>query len=244
MHMTEFMQCDLLARGWTLGQIKKMLGEPDRTVSRWGGGKIKLFAAERVTAGEQSDEYKTWQERRRPQDPKCCDLLVATFAVNRAAKRWRDASQRYYRSEMKALASSAKKKKESLYNLKDRGICNALQAGRISAIERHAGLCLYEGSGYRFHSTLTPKGIELPERDADRPILIEAKPQGSREPRQMDAIATLEGLSIDYSLFDVLAMPTPARRVITCWNCGEEGHLARHCYESVGAFDSDFSSVA
>lgn len=244
--MTEFMQCDLLARGWTLGLIKKILGEPERTVSRWGGGKIKLFTADRVVAMEQSDEFVGRQARRRPQDPKPCDLLAAIFAVNRATKRWRDASQNYYRSGMKALASNAKRKKESLYNLKDRGICNALQAGRITAIERHAGLCLYEGAGYRFHSTLVPKGAELPERDADRPILIEAKPQGSREPRQMDAIATLEDLSIDYSLFDIITMPTPARRAVTCWNCGEEGHLARDCddTESFSDYPSEFAAVA
>ena len=65
---------------------------------------------------------------------------------------------------MYALATDAKERKELRYSLKDRGICAALQAGRIAAVELHAGLCLYCGEGYSFHSTLVPKGVELPAR--------------------------------------------------------------------------------
>ena len=224
--MAEITLGDVLDRGWTKLMVDRLLGQPDRTKSG-RNNIIRLYSEDRVFAV--SSPTNSRRPLRRGDAPdsarRQCDLLAATFAVNRAAKHGRDTAQGRYRAGMYALATVAKERKEVLYNLKDRGICAALQCRRIVATELHGGLCLYEGEGYSFHSTLVPKGIELPEYENDKPLHIDAKPQ-AREPRQIDAIFTLEELPIDYSLFDVLAAPAFPQRVVTCWNCGQDGHLA------------------
>jgi hypothetical protein len=176
--------------------------------------------------------FRKHQEKRgTPKEIRTCDVLAAIFAVNRAAKRWRDAAQQHYLNSRHGQARIARQNKERLYALKERGIAAAYSAGRIDVVEIHGGMCLYRGEGYSFHSRLVP--IELTDTipiGEVSPVLIDAKPQGRKEPRQIDAIACLDALpQVDQSAFDELETPRLPRSPIVCWSCGCEGHRASEC---------------
>lgn len=188
---------DLKQRGWTDALIAKHLGAPDAT-AHGRNNIIRLYSQERAKRVERRVTFQrdlTASRERRSQtfELQPCDLLSAMFAVNRAAKRWRDSARSRYHSRLYAWATNAKEHKEYLYSLKDRGIAAAYTQGRIAPVELHGGLCLWRGEGYVFHSTLIPREVAL-AGDQTAPITVEAKPQGSREPKQRDAIATLAGL--------------------------------------------------
>lgn len=223
---------DVLARPhWTRALVDRYLGEPDEVRRRYGGGEYYLFALARVERAEKCSGFaRDVAKRNAPKEIRPCDLLAAIFAVNRAAKRWRDTAQKHYQAGSHGLARTAREKKESLYELKDQGIAAAYTAGRINVVERHAGLILYRGEGYCFHSRLEPMELdEIPEGDS-APIEIEAKPKGAKEPRQIDAIAHLEALpGVDWCKFLELEAPAIPREARTCFACGEEGHLRRDC---------------
>jgi len=57
------------------------------------------------------------------------DLLAAIFSVNRSAKRFRDAAQSCYDSDMRGLAGRHRQRKEQLYRIKDAGIMAAVPTG-------------------------------------------------------------------------------------------------------------------
>ncbi len=122
---------------------------------------------------------------------KTIDLLAAVFAVTRAAKRYRDAASKYYRSRKHGLAGYAADRKRDLYALKDRGIVAAFAEGRITPAGLHGSLVAYRGEGYCYHSYLKPP--ELPELPliSEAILTVEAKPRKAKEPRLCDAIATL-----------------------------------------------------
>lgn len=128
------------------------------------------------------------------------DLLLATFTVNRTAKRYRDKAQTHYQSRQHGFAGDSRKRKEALYKLKDRGIVAAVRLGMITATGTHGPLTYYEGGGFRFHSLLCPEGAEL-QVLGDDTILVEAKPKGKRECRLADAQCTLEALPDDTAGF-------------------------------------------
>jgi hypothetical protein len=226
---------EVLERGWTRPLVARHLGEPD-TTKRGRNNTVKLFELSRVQRAEKCKAFardKLEIENQRialaAVVPKHCDLLLAIFAVNRAAKRWRDAASSHYDGGRFAWATSAKEHKNYLYALKDRGIAAAFAQGRIAPVDLHGRLCLYCGEGYCFHSRLVPSELEIATTD-ESPILIEAKPQSSRESKQRDAIAHLEALPrIDPSAFDVLASPGFERTEVECWRCGELGHVSRDC---------------
>jgi hypothetical protein len=56
----------LLDRGWTHPLIKKLLGEPDKTVpnKRYWKPEIPVYAAERIREAEKSETFKTFLQRR------------------------------------------------------------------------------------------------------------------------------------------------------------------------------------
>jgi len=75
-------------------------------------------------------------------EPQKIDVLAATFTVNRAAKRMRNASQAHYVGRRHGLAGHNRRRKEELYELKDRGIAACVVAGRLKWIGTHGGLAV------------------------------------------------------------------------------------------------------
>jgi hypothetical protein len=196
---------EIRERGWTDGLIRHLLPDPkieDRYSYMHGWHTVYLWSEVAVLAAEQTGEFREAQIRREQRKTKLdtlenVDLLVAIFTVNRAAKRQRDLAQKHYRNGMHGFAGSSRKRKEEYYDLKDRGIMSAHQAGQLSCEYRHGNLFLWRGEGYSFHSTLKPTGLEVLEmalNDGQQHLFIEAKPKGAKEPRIADAVYTLEGL--------------------------------------------------
>ena len=126
--------------------------------------------------------------------PNSIDLLAAIFAVNKSAKRYRDAASKCYGAGSHAFARAASRRKQELYDLKDRGIAEALRTDRLSLVGIHGGLALYRGAGYCFHSTLLRDVEPIPEALNTENVFVEAKPREATEPRLKDAIKTLEDL--------------------------------------------------
>jgi hypothetical protein len=150
------------------------------------------------------------------------DLLSAIFAVNRAAKRQRDAAQSHYLHGQHGFARLAREKKEYYYRLKDQGIKEAHRLGLLAPVRIHGQLAFYLGQGYSFHSALKPKGIELPTVENDAPITVDSKPQGSKEPRLCDAIALIEAIEASGSnAYERLSVPRIARRTHRRYYRGE-----------------------
>ncbi len=141
-------------------------------------------------------------------EPVTVDLLAAIFAVNRAAKRYRDAASAQYWASNHGFARRAKITKTHLYELKDRGISAALQTGRIAYEGTHGGFALYRGEGYCYHSTLSPADAVLPVEPLAAALRVEAKPRTAKEPRLKDAVATLEALPAPVGM---VAMPPRER---------------------------------
>lgn len=139
------------------------------------------------------------------------NVLVAVWSVNRAAKRRRDAASACYSADAHGFAGHHRERKERYYLLKDRGVAWLAQRGQLTAVHRHGRLVVWEGGGFRFHSTLAPPDHQsLPNLGDDR-VAIEAKPRSSREMRLVDAEALLSAVSADLSAFTRLASPRMAR---------------------------------
>lgn len=141
-------------------------------------------------------------------------ILSCIFTVNRSAKRRRDAAASCYRSRLFGLATNHKSKKESLYELKERGIAYAASQGWLKPQTKHGGLCLWQGEGYSFHSTLCPADLAESRGGEDR-IFIEAQPKKAGEPRLIDAEATLEELPESNHALDRLERPYVPRGQLT-----------------------------
>lgn len=130
------------------------------------------------------------------------EVLAAIFAVNRSAKRYRDAASNCYLRNAFTFATAAKEKKEENYRLKDKGIVYAFHQGWIQPETLHGEFVVYRGSGYCFHSLLTPNDWVGSDSDqTGKAVFIEAKPRTTKEMRLKDAIATLEQLPDDESEF-------------------------------------------
>ena len=66
------------------------------------------------------------------------------------------------------MASSAKQKKDHVYELKTNGVAKAYTEGRLKYEGTHGRLALYRGEGYVFHCTIEPceeERIDLPGFD-------------------------------------------------------------------------------
>lgn len=244
--MVKLNKTQLKERGWTDALIRRLLPEPSieqRRSYTYGSYTVYLWDESAVRAAEQTEDWSKAQARRKSAAQKRnehheVDLLAAIFTVNRAAKRQRDLAQQHYRRGMHGFAGSSKTRKREYYDLKDRGIVAAHQAGRLACVSRHGGLYLWTGKGYSFHSTLKPEGAEVPElplRDGEEHLFIEAKPKGVKEPRLIDALRTLDGCpEPDFSRYERAPSPERKREVrsVTCRNCGLAGHKASECSEN------------
>lgn len=150
------------------------------------------------------------------------NVLAAMFSVNRSAKRYRDAAQTCYRSGAHGFAKSLRKRKEKLYELKERSVVHAYRAGSIVAVGLHDSLTVYRGEGYCFHSPLRPENVML-ETTSEESVFVESKPRQSSEMRLMDAEATLEQLESDLNGFIRHPISTPPKRQDQNWDdAGEQ----------------------
>ncbi|KIL99557.1 hypothetical protein CCC_04073 [Paramagnetospirillum magnetotacticum MS-1] len=137
------------------------------------------------------------------------NIAKAIFAVNRAAKRRRDAASATYRRKMYGIAREHAFVKRDYYDLKDRGVALLARIGMAEASDLHGGLWVWKVANYRFHSTLSPKGLTIPEAAADQEeFFAEAKPVERGEMRLADAVALLKKLDDFRGEFD---------RVGGCW---------------------------
>ena len=91
--------------------------------------------------------------------PRRIDVLVAIWVVNRSAKRHRDAARVCYEKRAYQFATRHSQEKDSLYRLKDDGIRYAHSEGRLDYVGVHAGMAVYEGEGFCFHSPSFPEGV-------------------------------------------------------------------------------------
>jgi hypothetical protein len=95
------------------------------------------------------------------------------------------------------------------------------------------GMAVYEygdGGMSCFHSTLHPVGAEqTPVPDHPETLFVQAKKQ---KLRLIDVEQSLCFLPTDATGYERSAAPRIARdlREKVCWECGEEGHLARDCH--------------
>lgn len=141
------------------------------------------------------------------------NVLAAIFSVNRAAKRYRDAAIRLYKTARQrrsnhGLVKAAKNKKKQLYVLKEQGVIFAFRQSWIDFDGLHGNLAVYRGSGYCFHSPLRPRIAEPAEHStSDESLFVESKPKGSGELRLKDAVATLEQLNENTNAFVMGPMP-------------------------------------
>lgn len=195
-----------------------------KTKTSWSqAGRSLLSAAEpaamhigRYDVYDLYDESQTHPKRVSKKPAVIIDLLAALFTITRSAKRYRDSAQACYRSEQYGFAGSASRQKKHLYQLKDNGLVAAVHTGRVKAIGTHGCLTIYRGEGYCYHSLLRPKGIVLPEV-GNAPLIIEAKPKTTDEPRLKDAVHTLQELppladiAIKAGEFERLSFPARER---------------------------------
>jgi hypothetical protein len=221
-----------------LGFRPKNGEEPRTTLSRYGGGVLKLFDRSQI------QPIRT-KKRRPPEELPLTpeNVARACWIVNRTAKRYRDSASKHYSGGRHGLARTSSEKKQDLYGLKDRAV--AWLAGRdlLKAERIHGGVCLWTGVGYSFHSTLAPHDLAIPE--TDEPLLIESKPKGRGEMRLIDAEALLERVEDVTGKFVRLEAPRVPRteREVICRRCGRAGHIAAACPASLGSkedFEDEF----
>ena len=233
---------DLLEMGWTEGAIRRFLPPPSVETRRnyYGTYQVHLWPTVTVEETRKQAEVEQYFERvrernRRRQERQLqkLPLIDAIREVSRSAHRWRDAAQAQYQAGNHGLAGHSKREKERLYGLKERGIA----AAYMQRLLRYAGaspqgMGVYEyGDGGKscFHSCLHPAGVERPMVEEHPEILeVNAKPQ---EHAMADAQFTLSCLAEPGAEFERTAPPRKPRdaRSVVCYECGEEGHIAREC---------------
>lgn len=164
------------------------------------------------------------------------DLLLATREASRSAHRWRDAAASQYDSANYGFAGAAKRKKEYMYRLKDGGIVALHRAGIVRYIGASPqGMAIYEygdGGMSCFHSTLHPDGVERTPIEGHPEVLHVAAKKAKA--RMMDVVHTLGPHVLAFlsqPIYDGYSRSSSPsrRRSMTCYECGEEGHIARYC---------------
>lgn len=169
------------------GFVPKRGELPHQTVSLGRGRYATLYRDDQVRPLAKRTTRPTVALDNTPEN-----VLAACWTVNRTAKRYRDAASACFQSGAYSFATANKHRKLDLYTLKDRAIAWLHDEGHLQPEGKHGGLCLYVGSGYSFHSTLAPKGVELD--GADTVWRAEAKPRAKAEMRLKDAEALLRKL--------------------------------------------------
>ncbi len=253
----EINKSDLISRGWTQGAIKKFLPAPrvERRYSyRHGHYFVYLYDPHAVEEAEREPVVKAYlpgvralQRKRTARVPIAMPLLDAIREASRAAHRWRNAAQAHYVGGRHGLAGHARRQKERLYDLKERGIAAAFKQGLL----RYAGLSpqgmgVYEyGKGGKacFHSCIHPVGVERSPVEGHPEILeVKAKQQSHA---MADAEFTLSELPEPWPEFERTAPPQKLRerRMVVCFECGEEGHIARDCHDREDDEDWDLECI-
>lgn len=241
-------QTEVLQRQhWTPALIRKLLGNPDQ-LKKWTyygrKGVTYLYSLDRVVAAEGSDDFKTELARRRKlvTDMREIPLINAIREVSWGAHRWRDAAQSQYRSGLHGLAGSARKRKEYLYTLKERGI----MAAHRDALLRYVGaspqgLAVYEydeGGMACFHSRLHPVGVDRP-LVSDHPEILFVQAKQARH-RIKNAIYTLSLLPDASNGYEAVPAPRIEKaKDIVCFRCKQPGHVAANC-PLADDFDDEF----
>ena len=173
--------------------------------------------------------------------PRKIDLLDAVREMSRSAHRWRDRAAAYYDAGKFGRATNAKNEKDYCYELKEQGIVALHQQGRLRyAGASPQGMAVYEyadGGLACLHSCLHPVGAErTPIPDHPETLEVAAKRQ---RVRIFDAILTIaanvDAVAVD-TRYERVAPPRK-RSPLICWECGEEGHIARHCPDQDDSYE-------
>ena len=248
---------DLISRGWTEGAIKKFLPAPlveRRCCYRHGHYLVYSYDLHAVEKAEREPAVKAYlagvralQRKRAARVPIAMPLLDAIREVSWSAHRWRDAAEAHYRGGCHGPAGHARRQKERLYHLKDRGIAAAFQKGLLRyAGTSPQGMAVYEygeGGNSCFHSCLHPAGVECKPVEGHPLILkVKAKP---RKHAMADAEFTLSALPEPGEEFERTSPPQKPgeRRAVMCYQCGEEGHIARDCPDREDGEDWDLRYI-
>jgi hypothetical protein len=113
-----------------------------------------------------------------------CSQRFLALTERRSA---RNSAQNYYPRGVHGLAGSSRRRKQKLYELKDRGIIAAHLAARLKCVAHHDALFLWQGEAYAFHSTLKPTEVDMPElalREGQKHLFVEATREGAEADRR------------------------------------------------------------
>ena len=113
------------------------------------------------------------------------NVALATFLVNRSAKRYRDAASSCYEKGAFAFATQNKARTDSLYRAKDVGVRRLIDAGALRCVSQHGDKFLWQGLGYSFHSARMPDSV--PVQTSPDAVFVPAKPAARCRMRLIDA---------------------------------------------------------
>jgi hypothetical protein len=161
------------------------------------------------------------------------DLILCVREASKEAHRSRDEASGSFERRQYHWAGHWSAKKREWYRLKDRGIVAAHRAGLLSYIGASPqGMAVYEygnGGMQCFHSTLHPAGVVRTPVEGHPEMLLVPAREKARGISLRRVKATLSSLPDDTTGYERSAPPRIERCDTKCWECGEEGHIARRC---------------
>jgi len=177
----------------------------------WLSGRVGSRRSKTITWAVYREDQVIPKRKITLKPPEQIDVLAAVWAVNRAAKRCRDAAQSCYQAGAHAFAGSNKDKKEKYYDLKSQALNYLIADGRLQVAGRHLisggnWAEVLKGEGYTFHRPCPPQEGEAPELDG-----VEAKSRDRTEPKLKDALYTLELYLAGRPAIDCYRWPEPLR---------------------------------
>ena len=159
-------------------------------------------------------------------------LREAVRDISRAAHRHRDTAKTMWDSGAMYSARYPAQQKRECYALKERGIVVAHKQGLLRYMgQSPQGLAVYEygeGGLLCFHSYLHPRGVDRPNVANHPEILFVAAQELLHQEEDVRYLSQLPEPGDDYDRVSPSRHPRE-ERAITCWSCGEEGHVARDC---------------